>query len=140
MIDVDDFKAVNDVYGHQAGDMVLKKVGRTINATAREFSVPCRYGGEEFCLVLVDRKLEFSIAIGERIREKLKKTIFRYAGASFSVTISTGISSTSLKNYSKSHQLIADADRALYAAKKNGKDCVKLYMPENVLIRTYRDD
>jgi diguanylate cyclase (GGDEF)-like protein len=140
MVDVDDFKPVNDIYGHQAGDWVLRKVARIIHTTGREFSIPCRYGGEEFCLVLFDRKIESCIATAEKIREKIKKTSFRYARETFSVTVSTGISSTSLKNYSTIQQLVADADRALYAAKKNGKNCVKLFMPAELVTRTYRED
>ena len=138
LIDVDDFKKVNDLYGHQMGDKVLRAVARILKNTAREFSIPGRYGGEEFCLLLSEGKVDLCIARAEKIRERIKKTSFTYSDVKFSVTVSMGLSSTLLKAYKNFDQLLAEADQALYAAKKDGKNCVKLLMPDRIFSRSYR--
>lgn len=119
MIDIDDFKTVNDTYGHQEGDNVLKKIGKTINNFVRKMDLPARYGGEEFAIIMPKADMKEALNAAERIRKKIAQLEFK----GFSVTISIGISLAS-RNFNTSEKLIHAADTALYAAKDKGKNCV----------------
>jgi diguanylate cyclase (GGDEF)-like protein len=129
MLDLDDFKSVNDTYGHQQGDVVLKHVARALRATSRDADIPARYGGEEMVLILPHTDLEGSFAIAERLRteiEALRIPRLDQEGA-LRITASLGVASSSegLKD-----ALIADADAALYAAKRQGKNRTLRAVPE----------
>lgn len=137
ILDIDNFKSINDTYGHQTGDKVLRKVAKTIGNTTDNTSVFGRYGGEEFCLIVSEISLESAIARAERMRKKVEKAIFRTSSSKFSVTLSVGMSSTFLKKYPDWKELFVDADSALYAAKSSGKNCVKVYLPELLVTRAH---
>jgi diguanylate cyclase (GGDEF)-like protein len=121
MLDIDDFKAINDTYGHQQGDIVLKRVARVLADTSREADFPARYGGEEMALILPHTDLEGSYAIAERIRTRVEALrIPRNDGeAPLRVTVSVGVAA-SMDTHKD--ELIADADTALYEAKRAGKN------------------
>lgn len=122
MLDVDDFKRINDTHGHYFGDKVLQKVAENLQAKTRRSDYPARYGGDEFVLILPEGNLESAYQAGDKIRKEIKALRFEASNGTFSVTLSIGISSTSEKPYSNWNLLIQDADEALYVAKMNGKD------------------
>lgn len=118
--DIDNFKIINDSYGHQKGDEVLKQIARLFIDNSRQFDLPARYGGEEFAIILGGTPIEEAFVKAERLREQVFQ-FFRLRMPT--VTISIGVSS--LSNEIKSmKQLIVKADTALYAAKQSGKNKV----------------
>ena len=119
MIDVDDFKQVNDNYGHSAGDTVLQKIGETVLANIREMDTAARYGGEEISIIMPDSCIDDALKIAERLRSKVEKLVFDFG----SVTVSIGICQAE-KALDTVDKLIDAADSALYAAKAAGKNCV----------------
>src|SRR3990167_1835335 len=76
MIDIDDFKKLNDLYGHQNGDIVLKEIAQILNESSRECDYVCRYGGEEFCIILTQTNMEQGYLIAERIRQNISNHQF----------------------------------------------------------------
>jgi diguanylate cyclase (GGDEF)-like protein len=122
MLDIDDFKAVNDAYGHQQGDAVLRHVASVLRENSRDADSPARYGGEELSLILPHTDLEGAFAIAERIREAVDGLrVPRTDGGGFlRITASLGVTSSTVGDKDR---LIADADGALYEAKRRGKNC-----------------
>jgi len=121
MADVDNFKDFNDTWGHRQGDEVLKKMGAIIRGSAREKDSPCRYGGEEFAVVLPDTPLDEALEVAERIRcrfEKGVETDERMRG----ITVSVGVAQHRISE--TADELIERADQALYSAKHQGKNRV----------------
>lgn len=123
MIDIDDFKIVNDTHGHVTGDEVLRKVAACIAESTRNVDLGFRYGGEEFAVILPATGGKGGLYVAERIRTKVEAASVRAEGAALSVTVSIGIS-VCPKNAVAVKELIIAADQALYAAKRNGKNCV----------------
>jgi diguanylate cyclase (GGDEF)-like protein len=121
MLDLDDFKSINDTYGHQQGDVVLKHVARVLHEASRDVDVPARYGGEEMAVILPHTGLEGAYAISERLRVAIGALrIPRLdGGEALRITASFGVASSSEGD---KDALIADADGALYAAKREGKN------------------
>jgi diguanylate cyclase (GGDEF)-like protein len=121
MLDIDDFKAINDTYGHQQGDLVLKQVARALRDSSREVDVPARYGGEEMALILPHTDLDGAHAIAERVRTAVAELrIPRLDGeGQLRITASAGVAASSEGDRDA---LIAEADSALYAAKRQGKN------------------
>lgn len=125
MMDLDDFKQVNDVHGHMAGDEVLKKVAEALNSCIRRGDIAARYGGEEFVLLLPRCEIETADEIAERIRAAVASISLPVEGdeEARNVTISIGIASC--PKHGKDHKLILEkADHALYVAKRHGKNRV----------------
>lgn len=122
MLDIDDFKAVNDTYGHPQGDAVLRQVARVLRENSRDVDSPARYGGEELSLILPHTDLEGAHAIAERIRTSVEglRVPSTDGGGVLRVTASVGVTA-STAGYKDA--LIADADGALYEAKRRGKNC-----------------
>jgi diguanylate cyclase (GGDEF)-like protein len=121
MLDIDDFKSVNDTYGHQQGDVVLRRVARVLAANSREVDYPARYGGEELAVILPHTDLEGAHAIAERIRmsiEVLRIPRMDEQGV-LKITASLGVAAS---NEGNKDALIAEADAALYEAKRQGKN------------------
>lgn len=121
MLDIDNFKLVNDTYGHQQGDVVLRRVARVLADSSREVDYPARYGGEELAVILPHTDLEGAYAIAERIRtsiEALRIPRMDKQGM-LQVTASLGVAATT---DGEKNALIAEADAALYAAKRQGKN------------------
>lgn len=125
MIDIDDFKQVNDNYGHLAGDEALKTIGELININIRNMDIAARYGGEELAIIVPESTLNDAVLLAERIREKISKIEF----ASFSVTVSIGICHSSL-DIRGIDDIISRADKALYDAKLSGKNRVVVFKEE----------
>ena len=123
LLDLDDFKAVNDNHGHQAGDAVLRAVGEILGAGVRHVDLAGRYGGEEFALILPETDLPGALKLAERIRIRLQTTAVELpSGESLHATASFGVAVND--ELTAAEQLVAAADEALYAAKAAGKNCV----------------
>jgi diguanylate cyclase (GGDEF)-like protein len=124
LFDVDDFKQLNDRFGHAAGDMVLRTVAQVMGAQVREMDLLARYGGEEFALLASQTPLDGASALAEKIRVAVSHTPFALGddgpSPSVHVTISAGVAAFR----GDERALFDDADRALYRAKAAGKDCV----------------
>ena len=123
MLDIDHFKAVNDTYGHQTGDEVIKLVAAIIKENLRENDLVGRYGGEEFCLVLPDIDANKVLKIAERIRVHVMESKEYHTIGIDKATISLGISSVH-DNVQNPNEMIDLADKALYFAKRNGRNRV----------------
>ncbi len=125
LADVDHFKSVNDTYGHQAGDAVLKKIAEIFNAAVRPYDAVGRYGGEEFLIVVPNCKHDMANEIAERIRVRIAEERFASAhhAQTFYVTCSFGVAITDGAP-ANVDSLLAAADRALYAAKNSGRNKV----------------
>jgi diguanylate cyclase (GGDEF)-like protein len=132
MIDIDDFKNYNDQNGHQAGDVALRITAHALKATLRSADVACRYGGEEFCVLLPQTTLTEAGVIAERMRQRVTETDYPYGKSQplGTVSVSIGIS-TFAKHIDTPERVIAAADRALYSAKHLGKNRIEFYL-ENI--------
>jgi diguanylate cyclase (GGDEF)-like protein len=121
--DLDDFKQVNDRYGHQAGDDVLRAFADVLRSCVREIDLPARYGGEEFAVLLPQTDLEGAMRLAERIRETLAtKPVETRFSSPLRVTASFGVAA--FPDEPTASDLFAAADQALYRAKRAGKNCV----------------
>jgi len=125
MVDVDNFKHINDTYGHPAGDMVLKEFARIVQSKCRQIDVVARYGGEEFIIMLVGAGKGWSFGIAEKIRTAIKDKKFDFEGKQFSTTVSLG--GVEFSDEKTKEELIEKADKALYMAKFEGKNKVCMY-------------
>jgi diguanylate cyclase (GGDEF)-like protein len=124
LLDLDDFKAVNDSHGHPAGDAVLRAVGKILGAGVRQVDLAGRYGGEEFALILPETDLAGALKLAERIRARLESTAVDLpSGERLHVTASFGVAVND--ELTAPDQLVAAADEALYAAKAAGKNRVR---------------
>ncbi len=123
MLDIDDFKKLNDMYGHQHGDVILREVAQILRDSSRDADYVCRYGGEEFTLILKQTSKEQSIEIAERLRKKISSHPFPSTSEDHKlrVTVSIGLASYPDDAITKK-ELIANADRAMYIAKFSGKN------------------
>ncbi|MCP5048781.1 MAG: GGDEF domain-containing protein [bacterium] len=125
VFDIDDFKQINDSYGHTAGDEFLKKVTFVINNTLREQDIPGRLGGEEFLVILPETHLEGAYILANRIREEIQESEVNHVGARIKATISAGVSQYDITRPPASAEALFQlADNSLYEAKKSGKNRV----------------
>src|SRR5882724_7366274 len=124
MCDIDKFKAVNDQYGHQAGDSVLKEFAQLLKGEAREIDRVGRYGGEEFLLILPGTVLDAAVTFAERLREKVEHHIFTYAGGTLCRTMSCGVAGSPHPRVKDQEALLKASDDALYVAKETGRNRV----------------
>jgi len=126
LLDVDHFKKINDEYGHDAGDFVLKGLGALLRGVVRSTDSACRYGGEEFLIVFPSTDLKGSEIFGERLRAQISKHNFYYEHEYIPVTVSVGLAEA-YPEISNPDLLLKLADKALYAAKKDGRNRVISY-------------
>jgi len=124
MMDLDHFKQINDTYGHVAGDTVLREFGRILTESLRESDIVCRYGGDEFVVIMPHTQSEDAWRICERTRKKVAAYPFEYNGTSFQAMISTGVVEYAKDADQSSDDLIKKADAAMYQAKKDGRNRV----------------
>ncbi|MCU0242067.1 MAG: GGDEF domain-containing protein, partial [Vicinamibacteria bacterium] len=125
MADIDHFKSVNDTYGHQAGDHVLREVARVLSSSLRTIDLIGRYGGEEFIIILPNTRQEETLHTGERLRATIERHAVQFGGKPLSITISIGMAAyPSAKHIDSPSALVREADKALYRAKAGGRNCV----------------
>jgi diguanylate cyclase (GGDEF)-like protein len=126
MLDIDDFKKVNDTFGHQQGDIVLREVARVLRESSRAIDLPARYGGEELAVVLPGTDLEGAFDLAERVREGIEALDFPLvdeAGSAGTIRITASLGAAALsEDIDDVRELVAAADAALYRAKRAGKN------------------
>jgi diguanylate cyclase (GGDEF)-like protein/PAS domain S-box-containing protein len=130
IMDIDDFKKINDTYGHQQGDRVLESMGELVVGCFRDLDTVCRYGGEEICVIMPETVGPAARSKAEQVRRKIAETgipMIEQPGKSLRVTVSVGIACVT-KSTATEEQLLREADKALYHCKNNGKNQVKLLM------------
>ncbi|MBI9104158.1 MAG: sensor domain-containing diguanylate cyclase [Spirochaetales bacterium] len=138
MFDIDNFKKINDTYGHQFGDYVLKKISMEILELIRDVDILIRFGGDEFICFLPETNIMGAYTLGERIRKTIEKTCFSDDDKEASVSISIGTAEV-LKSMTEPEQLIEAADQALYTAKNAGRNCTKKYSAEEIFVKRESD-
>ncbi|HMC05888.1 MAG TPA: diguanylate cyclase [Solirubrobacterales bacterium] len=125
MLDIDDFKSVNDTYGHLQGDEVLRMVGAVLDSESRGVDEPARYGGEEFAVALPETSRDGAIELAERIRSKIESREITRLDGSGTLRVTASLGTASIPgSAATAQQLIAAADAALYQAKRSGKNRV----------------
>jgi diguanylate cyclase (GGDEF)-like protein len=125
MIDLDGFKELNDRYGHLAGDRYLEGFGGLIHDRLRSADLGCRYGGDEFCLLLPETDVEGGRAIAERLREAVSELSVEFEGRALKTTVSIGLAGFRENDPGDLRGLLTKADQALYRAKRGGRDRVE---------------
>jgi diguanylate cyclase (GGDEF)-like protein len=121
MLDIDDFKQVNDQYGHQAGDEVLRGIGEIIFKNIRKADFPARYGGEEVAIIFPETPIDQAVVMAERLREYVCRY---FAESGPGITVSIGVACIREPDVTTALALVRQADKALYKAKDAGKDRV----------------
>ncbi|MBI5462167.1 MAG: diguanylate cyclase [Gammaproteobacteria bacterium] len=129
MFDIDHFKKVNDTYGHQAGDEVIRVTSRTLRGSIRTTDIAGRYGGEEFTVILVDTNADQGLYLAERIRKKIEAQTVTFEQLEIRFTISLGIAQAN-PQMADHTQWIQGADMALYQAKHGGRNQAVVFHPE----------
>jgi diguanylate cyclase (GGDEF)-like protein len=124
MIDIDNFKQVNDHYGHKAGDLMLQALGVLFTNYTRRSDIACRFGGEEFILVLPSSTLENACKRAEELRQEFENLRIHYEGRLVKATFSAGVAEFPIHG-SKEEEILSAVDRALYVAKAAGRNCVR---------------
>jgi len=124
LMDIDHFKKINDVYGHPAGDTVLREMAAIFREAVRLTDLPARYGGEEFVVFLPRTRLPEAAIVGERIREAVERKVFAAPSPMIRCTVSVGIADYLPGTEGTEETVIGRADQALYAAKRGGRNRV----------------
>jgi two-component system, cell cycle response regulator len=124
MLDVDFFKQINDSYGHDVGDEVLREFANRISANVRGIDLACRFGGEEFVVVMPDTDLSFAYMVAERLRQSVADAPFMVSATSKQVPVTISIGVASSLNGDTPEVLLKRADQALYRAKRDGRNRV----------------
>lgn len=125
MLDIDHFKFFNDTYGHSCGDVVLKDFAQACSKQLRDFDLFCRYGGEEFIILLPDTDTEAAYVVAESLRKAIENLIFTYRTQKLSVTVSVGV--TSINTNTCVDDMLEEVDKALYLAKENGRNRTEIF-------------
>jgi diguanylate cyclase (GGDEF)-like protein len=127
LLDIDDFKKINDSYGHLAGDEYLKKVASTIIVNLREQDTASRFGGEEFLILLPDTQIDGACKLAERIRKRIEEMELMFQEYLIKTTISAGVSQFDQEDHDPEN-ILRRVDVALYQAKSKGKN--RVIIPE----------
>jgi diguanylate cyclase (GGDEF)-like protein len=125
LLDIDDFKALNDRYGHVAGDCVLERLAGLLVDQTRDHDLVARYGGEEFVILAPDTERQGALALAEKLRLAIGTRPIRVPAAAEPIPVTASIGVAVYHGDGKA--LFQEADRALYAAKASGKDCVVVF-------------
>lgn len=133
MFDLDHFKDVNDRYGHLCGDAVLNAVGKRMKEVLRGSDLKCRYGGEEFLVLLPETPLHGARRVAETLRREIAERPVPWAGEALTITASFGLAQT-LPGEVNVQAVIARADQALYRAKDDGRNCVRIAAESATLV------
>ncbi|PMP68413.1 GGDEF domain-containing protein [Desulfurella multipotens] len=125
MIDVDDFKDINDKFGHQIGDNVLCQIGNLIKKNIRTSDIPIRYGGDEFVVLMPETDINSAKKVAEKFVQKMSKVVFRKKDEEFKVTFSIGL--TSVRKDDTFESIMERVDAALYSSKRSGKNSITVF-------------
>lgn len=131
MFDIDHFKKVNDTFGHQAGDEVIRQTSRTLRRTIRKTDIAGRYGGEEFGVILVDTDSENALILAERLRHRIEELNTTYEKQKIRFTISLGLAQLD-ETVSGYKQWLERADQSLYYSKEHGRNQTTVYSGEKI--------
>jgi len=123
LMDIDHFKDINDTYGHQAGDYALKTIAQIIMSQIRKSDIACRFGGEEFMIILPDTGVESAVQKADAFRQSISDRVYEFGGKEFSITISIGIAVYPIHG-TENDRILSKADAALYEAKRAGRNRV----------------
>ena len=140
MVDLDKFKSVNDTYGHQVGDEVLRQLAEILRAEAREIDHIGRYGGEEFMYLLPGTSLDEAVVFAERVRKAVESHTFTFDGGSLRRTMSCGVAAWPHSRLTNCDALVRAADDALYVAKETGRNKVVRFDSDEFNRHTAPDD
>ncbi len=124
MLDLDHFKKINDTLGHGCGDQALREFAHRILASVRSMDIVCRYGGEEFFVILPETSIAMAALVAERFREEVAAAPFMLSGQAIPITVSVGVSGIAPGEKMTAEQLREEADQALYRAKREGRNRV----------------
>ncbi|OHB33470.1 MAG: hypothetical protein A2X84_13745 [Desulfuromonadaceae bacterium GWC2_58_13] len=139
MLDLDHFKNINDTFGHQCGDLALRTVAHTLSQVTRCSDVVCRYGGEEFAIILPDTSVSNAYTTAEKIRRAIQSLCLVFGPDAISLTASIGISGSRGLGSVQAFDLVREADQALYLGKQKGRNRSEIFRPATpvVPIREY---
>ena len=126
MIDLDHFKEYNDTYGHIAGDLALKQLGKVLVQTVRKTDIVARYGGEEWIICLSHTEREGGVQIAEKLRKSVEKSVFQVKGQETKITVSIGVA-TAPEDGTYYAQIVEAADTAMYLAKARGRNQLQVF-------------
>jgi diguanylate cyclase (GGDEF)-like protein len=126
LVDLDHFKSVNDTWGHDVGDKVLRGCAQVIRQCTRNYDIPCRFGGEEFAVILPTLRADRAFAVAERVRRDMKTHVFEDVPSDVRVTASCGVADLPGPQITTKEELIRAADRALYKSKAGGRDQTRI--------------
>ena len=133
MLDLDHFKAINDAYGHEAGNVVLRHVASLIRKTVRRLDIPCRYGGEEFTIILPDTTLRQGVRFGNRLRLIIENSPAKATDALLGIEASFGVDVYTKGDELSEKEFVEKVDSFLYLAKQEGRNkvCHSSFTDEN---------
>ncbi|MCQ4574637.1 MAG: diguanylate cyclase [Candidatus Brocadiales bacterium] len=135
MVDIDNFKLINDTHGHPFGDFVLKELAHLIRNSIRDTDIAYRYGGEEFAVILPSTGLDGGYAVAEKLREEAAGHVFKKSGLVTRLTLTVGISSLEGESIKTGKDMIKHADKAMYEGKLKGKNTVVSWSESIILER-----
>ncbi len=135
MIDIDNFKEVNDTHGHDVGDAVLKEVARRIKTVVREIDVVTRYGGDEFLAMLPNTHFSGAVTVAHRLWSSTRSHPIRVSAGSLPVTVSVGVALYPSRDVRTKQELLRAADQALYTAKRDGRDRICVFQHQSYIYR-----
>ena len=124
MVDVDHFKAINDNYGHEAGNLALKSLADILSNEVRTTDIVCRYGGEEFAMVFPETHLNLAVKVADRIRKQISSQPLAIDDAEIKLTVSMGASVYMKFSVLDFNDFVASVDKYLYEAKQSGRNCI----------------
>jgi len=131
LFDIDNFKRINDHYGHPIGDKILREIAELSGRSVRQSDYLARYGGEEFVILLPDTNLQNSLQVAEKLRKLIEDHSFCTTEESLRLTISLGVASNKMPEVTSASALVELVDKALYKAKGEGKNCVRHITSKN---------
>ena len=126
MMDIDHFKSFNDTYGHLVGDKVLMHLAQLIKESVRTIDIACRYGGEEFAIIILNKPSHYAESLAQLICNETSKALIPHKQSKCAdvVTVSVGVATLQIDEVKDVNHLISIADKALYQAKNKGRNCV----------------